>query len=247
MVSDPWWSADFEGTFTVSRVELTSRNSYANLRGSSVTIEVGGQVCAAGVTSIGAGETRSIECAPGVTGSSIRIIAAGHTFMNMCGVKVFGRLPAEAPTAVAAAVTAEPAPPATVSTTLATIVSCSASSSHSSGDYDCEKAYDGKQDTEWATNNQAVGSWIRLNFAKETRVNRINYTNRYNHQSEANKVLKLTFSDGSTQRVGDLQRAGISSLRFDEVATSSVLVEVVEVYTSFNNGAQQIEFWCQDC
>ena len=80
-----------------------------------------------------------------------------------------------------------------------------------------------------------------MNFASQTTINTMKYTNR--GTSDANKKVQLEFSDGSTVVVDDItSSAVVSTHRFPSVSTSSVKITVIETYTTSNNGAREITF-----
>ena len=71
--------------------------------------------------------------------------------------------------------------------------------------WSCEKAFDGQQvawgsgqdaDKAWATNDEGVGSWIKLNFEEASEVDALRYANRDREGSilESNKDLRLEFA-----------------------------------------------------
>ena len=125
---------------------------------------------------------------------------------------------------------------------IATIVSCSASSEFSS-DWGCSYAHDGifERTSEWATSGEGVGSWIQLNFDSSYTVHMIRYCNREDYR-EANKNLRLEFSDGSTTDL-TVPQEGCGSTYFQATTTTFARIVVESVYTTVNNGAQEIEFW----
>ena len=122
----------------------------------------------------------------------------------------------------------------------AAFASCTASSFYNSN-LRCDNVADNVASTEWATNGEGVDSWIQMNFASETTINTMKYTNR--GASDANKKVQLEFSDGSTVVVDDItQSEVVSTHRFPSVSTSSVKITVIEVYQATNNGAREISF-----
>ena len=88
-------------------------------------------------------------------------------------------------------------------------------------------------------------------FDGEHTIGKMVYLNR--HESEANKDLTLTFSDGSTQTVTVAQDS-TSEHDLTPVTTSFVKIDVTSHYTKVNNGAHRIDFWtpeeapsCKSC
>lgn len=125
------------------------------------------------------------------------------------------------------------------------VASCVASSELAGNP--CRYAYDGRLSTAWATNGEGVGAWILLNFNQEYYVSRMTFTNRES-QWEANRRVKLTFSDGSTQELSiDLAKGLVpTTIQFEPRATTSIRVEITAVWFHFNNGAKEIGFNCID-
>jgi len=121
----------------------------------------------------------------------------------------------------------------------AIVVHCEASSEAGAG-YGCRSAFDGKDDTAWATNGEGVHSWIMATFEGSWDITAM--TILQNGGDELNKRLRLTFSDGSSQ-VKDLTNAPeAQTVQLTPVRTSSVRIEVLDVYGTLNNGARTIAF-----
>ena len=59
--------------------------------------------------------------------------------------------------------------------------SCTASSEHSGGYGACEKANDGKLDTNWVTMAEGVGAWIQLNFENTNWIEQVEIKHRKNN------------------------------------------------------------------
>jgi len=137
----------------------------------------------------------------------------------------------------------------------ATIASCTASSHR--GHYVCDKVFDGvlaergrgKDNNEWATEREGVGSWIELNFDHATKINAMKYANRdaWTTDGEANRRVKLEFSAGSPAFVELVQPSTVDDdwdqqYFFPDVETTFVKITVETVWGTFNNGAEEIEF-----
>ena len=122
------------------------------------------------------------------------------------------------------------------------ITSCTASSAYPG--YGCQNAYDGNAATEWATNNQAVGATITLNFGAPYNVGKIEYANR-DGASQAIKAITLTFNDASTVVVDNLN-VGITPkvATFPARATSAVVITVSQMHAGAggNIGSTGIKF-----
>ena len=137
------------------------------------------------------------------------------------------------------------------------INACTASSIYSE-QYHCENVFDGATSdlgsgademTAWATQGEGVGSWIELSFASPQNINAMKYANRDAFAAsgqEANKQVRLDFSDGSSATVDLLP---VENENFDHyysfpsVVTSSVRITVLTVYGTVNNGAEEIAFF----
>jgi hypothetical protein len=137
-----------------------------------------------------------------------------------------------------------------------TISSCSASSEYNSplyrGRFGCKNAFDGKVgpfddlntgdlDKGWATMGEGVGSFIQLNFAAPQSVSVLKYANR--GEVEANKKVRVQFSDGSSTTVTLAKDNKLRVFALPLTTTTFVKITVLTVYTTINNGADEIELW----
>ena len=116
---------------------------------------------------------------------------------------------------------------------------CSSSSEYDSR-YTCSKAFDGSVVTAWATKGEGVGSWIWLQLDGAYTLATMDYANRGGN--ERNKVVRLEFSDGSTQQVTLQNSAATARLILTPVSTTFVKIVVISVYSTYHNGANEISF-----
>ncbi len=93
----------------------------------------------------------------------------------------------------------------------------------------------------WATKGEGIGSWIKAEFSRLYRVQEFKYMQR-NSLSQANRMITLEFSDGSTQSFELVQNNAVLEFSLSTVITTSVKVTVDSVYGTINNGANEIEF-----
>eukprot|EP00931_Biecheleriopsis_adriatica_P097909 TRINITY_DN7178_c0_g1_i3.p1 TRINITY_DN7178_c0_g1~~TRINITY_DN7178_c0_g1_i3.p1 ORF type:complete len:1515 (-),score=294.48 TRINITY_DN7178_c0_g1_i3:52-4542(-) len=121
-----------------------------------------------------------------------------------------------------------------------TVTSCSASSELDFS-HPCSKSMDGDLSSSWATSGQGLGSWIKFEFAGAVIINMMKYANRGGKNT--NQDVELTFSDGSSTTVRLKDDAALNSFPIPETTTTSVKIVVASVYSTDNNGAQEIEFW----
>ena len=120
-------------------------------------------------------------------------------------------------------------------------VSCTASSSHSNG-YLCNNAIDGNTDTQWATYNQGVGAWIKINFDKMHVVGKLKLKHRYDDKNEMFKAITLEFSSGTM-----INSILHMSIEWNEVIlddftnTDFIKITATSVYGTTNNGFSEIQ------
>ncbi|EGD79303.1 hypothetical protein PTSG_09719 [Salpingoeca rosetta] len=125
------------------------------------------------------------------------------------------------------------------------IASCSASSEYSST-YRCSNAFNGvfaDGGNAWATSGQGTGSWIRFNFPQNVRVTRMRYQQR-SCSCEWYRQLRLDFNDGSSRTLDLPNSQGPINKDFTYTgAATSVKVTGTQVYTTTNNGFNEVEFY----
>jgi hypothetical protein len=121
----------------------------------------------------------------------------------------------------------------------AIVVHCAASSEAGSA-YGCRKAFDSQDNTAWSTDGEGVGAWIEATLEGSWDLDA--FTILQTGANELNKQVRLTFSDGSSQ-VKDLANTlDAQTIDLTPVTTSSVRIEVLDVYGTVNNGARTIAF-----
>lgn len=120
------------------------------------------------------------------------------------------------------------------------ITSCSSSSQYLPS-FSCARVFDGDLSKDWATNNEGSGSWIILQFGKPVKINLMKYANR--DGPERNKDVELKFSGGSSEFIQLRDYSVFNEFSFPEKTSSFVRIEVHSVYSIYNNGAKEIEFW----
>ena len=130
-------------------------------------------------------------------------------------------------------------------------MTCSASTEYSSA-FSCQKAIDGKVDTDWATAGKGTGSWIQLNFGEVYKIETIKIKHRSTGglpESEMFKDLSLEFSDG--QKV-DFRLNNVpftSGLVWNEIifpnnpVSDYVKITATSVYSTINNGFSDIRVY----
>lgn len=122
-------------------------------------------------------------------------------------------------------------------------VMCSASSKWS-GHYGCENAWE-KNDREWATLQQGVSSWIFYRWDREVTLHKMLFRNRCPTGLDCGdtKRMRLEFSDGSNLEIDFTDRHGENEILLPGKRTSTVMMRVIDTYSSHDNGAQYIRFY----
>ncbi|GMV39100.1 MAG: hypothetical protein AMXMBFR64_08160 [Myxococcales bacterium] len=117
------------------------------------------------------------------------------------------------------------------------------------GSYGCSNAVDGAYNDgatdAWATNGQGVGSWLTIKLDKNYQLRKIGYKQR-GCSCEWNKDIRLNFSDGSIQTVTLANSQGTNLYDLAPVVTNQVTITVLSVWSTVNNGANEIELWGND-
>jgi hypothetical protein len=105
--------------------------------------------------------------------------------------------------------------------------------------YKCEDAFKNKNRDEegsmWASNNDGIGAWIKVNFTQSVKLTRFTYKNRKNH-SERNSKVELTFSNGETQVINLKNTDELVEIHIDLIRTRDVKITVKDVFGTLNNG-----------
>lgn len=125
------------------------------------------------------------------------------------------------------------------------------SSTYLRSNHVCEKALDQHVWSEWVTKREQAGAWIEVTFdgGAET-IDRMQYANRC-QEHEMNKVLELSFDDGTTQKVTIPKANGCDSHTYSlkPVRTSAVKATVLEAHPGgqewSNNGMRELKFYEQ--
>merc|ERR1712137_398520 len=115
-----------------------------------------------------------------------------------------------------------------------------AASSIYSPDYIPQQAVDDTA-AEWASSAEGVGNWIQVELPYQGVVAGVHLKQRGTWPTEANKDVKFTFDDGSSQQFtvaynGEVQ---FFPLR-PAVSTQGIKIETLSVYGHGNNGWQEI-------
>ena len=103
----------------------------------------------------------------------------------------------------------------------------------------CEDGLNGKMNdaigSMWYTKGEGVGGWLQINFKGVYIISKFEVRPR-NNPNERNKVIELEFSDGSKQMFTILNNNDIQTFHLQDVETSYVIVKILEVYGTINNG-----------
>ena len=77
---------------------------------------------------------------------------------------------------------------------------CNASSEYGF-DYACSKTYDSNTGTDWATNNEGPGAWIKIQFPEYIQLSKIETRHRREgwYSGDNFKNITLSFSDGTNK------------------------------------------------
>jgi len=132
--------------------------------------------------------------------------------------------------------------------------SCVASSVEADSLHNCEKAIDGKWNAgdwdDWASNGEGVGAWIKVTFEKATNIRLIKLLQRRknpgDNKQEQNSEVRLDFDDGTsmTRPVPIKGSQEFNSIELPKtIQTRSVNITITKIYTKYNNGWKQIEFY----
>jgi parallel beta-helix repeat protein len=127
-------------------------------------------------------------------------------------------------------------------TNIAPLASVTASSQNTGTNQQAVKAidklidgYPGDYTREWATIAQKAGAWIQLKWSKSYTVNQVVLFDRPNTNDQITSAT-LTFSNGSTVKVGSLNNTGGAVIiNFPAVVTTSIKVTVKTVSGSTTN------------
>ena len=119
-------------------------------------------------------------------------------------------------------------------------MSCAASSEFHQNNFACERAMDGNTNTDWATNWQGVGAWIRLDFKKFYKVTKIRLRNRKSQDRFEN--ITLSFSNGKfiNHTMGNDVLWNDVKIPSDFTPSDYVKITATSVYKKGDNGFAEI-------
>lgn len=123
-------------------------------------------------------------------------------------------------------------------------MTCSASSEFKKK-YNCQKAIDGNAGTDWATNGQGAGAWIKLDFDGMSTVTSLEFTHRAG-VGEMFADLSIEFSNGETagRFALDNNRGGSKALTLqNSILSSYVKITATSHYSEKNNGFSEIKVY----
>jgi len=132
------------------------------------------------------------------------------------------------------------------------MITCTASSEYS-GDYVCQKAFDGpgKMPCEddwkngWATKGEGVGAWIKAEFVEVIAIKKLRIKQRIGSW-EQNSGIEIAF-DGGVKKDFKLDVKGCKSWNIinlsEPVATRTMKIRISSVYGTDNNGFKEIEIY----
>ena len=122
--------------------------------------------------------------------------------------------------------------------------SCTASSEHSGGYGACEKANDGKLDTNWVTMAEGVGAWIQLNFENTNWIEQVEIKHRKNNYDK--EMFKLVTLEFNSMAKVDYTLNSDTSHQWNVVTlfhipnTNYLKIIAKTVYGTINNGFSEI-------
>jgi len=134
------------------------------------------------------------------------------------------------------------------------MITCTASSVYS-GDWGCQKAFDGKAScndnwgSDWATlKNEGVGAWIKAEFVEVITIKKLRIKQRkiLEDREHMNSGIEIAF-DGGVKKDFKLGVKGCNSWNIinlsEPVATRTMKIRISSVYGSINNGFKEIEIY----
>jgi hypothetical protein len=116
--------------------------------------------------------------------------------------------------------------------------------------WSCMAALDGSLEDHkgkmWASNNEGVGAFIKVNFKNLYEINSFTYKDKSN-KGEQNKKLLFEFSSGDSHVFEHIQSDDEVTVTFDTPFRSTyVKVTILDVYGTINNGGA-FKFFGTDC
>jgi hypothetical protein len=97
----------------------------------------------------------------------------------------------------------------------------------------------------WWSKGEGIGAWMQVIFKGLFIITRWEVTPRGN-ALERNKIMELEFSDGTKQRFTILNNSSVQNFPVAQVHTSYVIVKIIEVYGTINNGGS-FNFFGMEC
>ena len=125
-----------------------------------------------------------------------------------------------------------------------TISSCSASTVYSSS-YPCDKAFNGNEGDAWATKNEGVGAWIKVNLDGLYQITKIMFRQR--NSREYFKDISLEFLESDPVDFTLSASTVWEDLELDESSnnTNYVKISAIDVHTGHNLGFAELKvFGC---
>lgn len=130
---------------------------------------------------------------------------------------------------------------------------CLGASSTFNSNTGCGEAIDGKFDhnSMWMTKNEGEDSWIKLKFSNFYLI-KVARIMQHSSSHEQSKDILMTFSDGSQQTFTLTENNETSwkkdlaiwdKFDLEPVLTNTVNITVLSVYTAYNNGFRELEFY----
>ena len=137
-------------------------------------------------------------------------------------------------------------------------MACSASSEFNSNLYQCscENAIDGNSISDWATQGEGSGAWIKLNFGEFYRVTAMRIKHRATGQRPSSELFKdilFEFSNGQTFEFTLNNIPYTDGLVWNDIVfpndpnSDYVKITATSVYGTINNGFSDIRVYgCRD-
>lgn len=115
--------------------------------------------------------------------------------------------------------------------------SCTASSEKPN--FECEAGFSNRNIDEdkamWASDNDGVGAWIKVNFNGLYELTKFTYKNRMN-PAERNSKLELVFSTGDILNINLSNSDKLENYKLEPIRAHSVKITITGVYGTLNNG-----------
>ncbi len=97
----------------------------------------------------------------------------------------------------------------------------------------------------WYSKGEGVNAWLQVIFKNLFIITKFEVRMRKN-PNERNKILELEFSNGEKQRFTMFNNDETQTFSVNHVQTSYIIVKVIEVYGTINNGGA-FNFWGIEC